>query len=183
MTSRECRALWQALKFQYADIEPYDLDALQGYIALECAESCRKGETPRYTIPRCKNDSLCCKMNPDGGILRAYLKIDCPGQWNGREAVSFNSDGFIGFCGWADSQNSQPFYRAWRAWCCNYMTYKLEDPIVLIMNCGECNMHMIGPDGVADSTDDAESVARDGLIRQWNTRWTPSEGDGHGVAH
>lgn len=33
----------------------------------------------------------------------------------------------------ADEQNSQPFYRAWRAWCCNYMTYKLEDPIVLIM--------------------------------------------------
>lgn len=53
----------------------------------------------------------------------------------------------------------------------------------MIMNCGECNMHMIGPDGVADSTDDAESVAWDGLIRQWNTRWTPSEGDGHGVAH
>lgn len=53
----------------------------------------------------------------------------------------------------------------------------------MIMNCGECNMHMIGPDGVADSTDDAESVARDRLIRQWNTRWTPSEGDGHGVAH
>lgn len=99
-----------------------EVDALQGYIALECAESCRK------------DDSLCCKMNPDGGILRAYLKIDCPGQWNGREAVSFNSDGFIGFCGWADSVNSQPFYRAWRAWCCNYMTYKLEDPIVLIMN-------------------------------------------------
>ena len=53
----------------------------------------------------------------------------------------------------------------------------------MIMNRGECNMHMIGPDGVADSTDDAESVARDRLIRQWNTRWTPSEGDGHGVAH
>lgn len=134
MTSQECRALWQTLKFQYAGIEPYDLDALQGYIALECAESCRKGETPRYTIPRRKDDSLCCKMNSDGGILRAYLKIDCPGQWHGREAVSFNSDGFIGFCGWADSINSQPFYRAWRAWCCNYMTYKLEDPIVLIMN-------------------------------------------------
>lgn len=53
----------------------------------------------------------------------------------------------------------------------------------MIINCGECNMHMIGPDGVADSTDDDESVARDRLIRQWNTRWTPSEGDGHGVAH
>lgn len=27
-------------------------------------------------------------MNPDGGIAKAYLKIDCPGQWSGREAVS-----------------------------------------------------------------------------------------------
>lgn len=54
--------------------------------------------------------------------------------------------------------------------------------IRMIMNCGECNMHMIGPDGVADSMDDAEDAARDGLIRQWNTRWTPGEGDGHGLA-
>lgn len=55
--------------------------------------------------------------------------------------------------------------------------------IRMIMNCGECNMHMIGPDGVADSMDDAESAARDGLIRQWNTRWIPDEGDGRGLAH
>lgn len=69
MTSKECRALWQALKLRYADIEPYDLDALQGYIAIECAESCRKGETPRYTIPRRKDDSLCCKMDADRGVI------------------------------------------------------------------------------------------------------------------
>lgn len=55
--------------------------------------------------------------------------------------------------------------------------------IRMIMNCGECNMHMIGPDGVADSMDDAESAARDGLIPQWNTRWIPDEGDGRGLAH
>lgn len=55
--------------------------------------------------------------------------------------------------------------------------------IRMIMNCGECNMHMIGPDGVADSMDDAEDAAHDGLIRQWNTRWTPGEGDGHVLAH
>ncbi len=58
-------------------------------------QSRRRGETPRYTIPRRKDDSLCFKMNPAGGIAKAYLKIDCPGQWHGREAVSFNSDGFI----------------------------------------------------------------------------------------
>lgn len=49
----------------------------------------------------------------------------------------------------------------------------------MIMNCGECNMHMIGPDGVPETIDDAESAAQDGLIRQWNTRWTQGEGDGH----
>lgn len=43
------------------------------------------------------------------------------------------------------------------------------------MNCGECNMHMIGPDGIADSRDDAEYAATERLIRQWNARWTPSD--------
>ena len=45
----------------------------------------------------------------------------------------------------------------------------------MIMNCGECNMHMIGPDGIADSIDDAEDTARILLTRQWNARWTPSD--------
>lgn len=45
----------------------------------------------------------------------------------------------------------------------------------MIMNCGECDMHMIGPDGIADSIDDAEDTARILLIRKWNARWTPSD--------
>ena len=40
----------------------------------------------------------------------------------------------------------------------------------MIMNCGECNMHMIGPDGIADSMDEAERIARRQLIRFWNLR-------------
>lgn len=40
----------------------------------------------------------------------------------------------------------------------------------MIMNCGNCNMHMIGPDGVASSMDDAEDDARKLLIRRWNLR-------------
>lgn len=30
---------------------------------------------------------------------------------------------------------------------------------------------MIGPDGVAETIDDAENAAQEGLIRQWNTRF------------
>ena len=33
-------------------------------------------------------------------------------------------------------------------------------------------MHMIGPDGVADSMADAEDAARKLLIRRWNLRQT-----------
>jgi hypothetical protein len=34
-----------------------------------------------------------------------------------REAISFNRDEFIGFAGWADSTNVQPFLSAFVKWC------------------------------------------------------------------
>ena len=37
--------------------------------------------------------------------------------FSGREAVSFNNDGFIGFCGWSDSVNNQPILRGFKKWC------------------------------------------------------------------
>lgn len=37
--------------------------------------------------------------------------------FSGREAVSFNNDGFIGFCGWSDSTNDQPILRGFKKWC------------------------------------------------------------------
>lgn len=33
-----------------------------------------------------------------------------------REAVSFNSDGFIGFAGWASSANVEPIFQAFDTW-------------------------------------------------------------------
>lgn len=121
LTSSFCRELFTSLGFTYDGIRPCDLDALQGYIAIECARSHRAGMTPHFMTPRRKSDSLCCKMKPEGGLEKAYIKIDCLDQWNGREAISFNADGFIGFCGWADTQNSQPFLNAFRRWLTEYM--------------------------------------------------------------
>lgn len=34
-----------------------------------------------------------------------------------RECISFNRDGFIGFAGWADSNNVQPILKAFNQWC------------------------------------------------------------------
>ena len=36
--------------------------------------------------------------------------------FNGREAITFNSDGFIGFGGWSDDYNVRPFVLAFLIW-------------------------------------------------------------------
>ena len=41
--------------------------------------------------------------------------------FSGREAISFNEDGFIGIAGWADDTNVQPFLRAFHKWVCEWM--------------------------------------------------------------
>ena len=37
------------------------------------------------------------------------------------------ADNHIGFCGWADMQNGQPIYRAWRRWCLECMINKYDE--------------------------------------------------------
>lgn len=49
------------------------------------------------------------------GILEAYLTVS--GTWfQTREGISFNKDGFIGFAGWADDNNLEPFVIAFKKW-------------------------------------------------------------------
>jgi hypothetical protein len=46
-----------------------------------------------------------------------YAGLTCNSfYFTGREAVSFNGHGFIGFCGWSDSVNNQPILRAFKKW-------------------------------------------------------------------
>lgn len=43
-----------------------------------------------------------------------------------REAITFNKDGFIGLCGWADGYNLTPFVMGFKDWC-DYMKNKVGD--------------------------------------------------------
>ena len=55
-------------------------------------------------------------MNHRTGVIESAF-LSCDGSYfTGREAISFNSDGFIGFCGWADDKNSIPFLVAFYRW-------------------------------------------------------------------
>jgi len=53
-----------------------------------------------------------CKKNSDNW---RHIKMQTA-QWQGREAFSFNADGFIGVAGWASTKNQQPLCQALCQW-------------------------------------------------------------------
>lgn len=51
-----------------------------------------------------------------------FIRVDTY-QWNGRDAISFNDDGFIGIASWASDINVKPFISAlieWSQWMVGY---------------------------------------------------------------
>lgn len=72
------------------------------------------------------------------GIMYAFVRVDGP-YFRDREAVSFNEDGFIGFCGWADDKNSKPFLKAFHAWMRLYLPNRCLSVVGgSIGTCDEC---------------------------------------------
>lgn len=56
-----------------------------------------------------------------------FAEIRVKGTYfNDREAITFNEDGFIGLCGWADGYNLTPFVIGFKEWC-NYLKDKKGD--------------------------------------------------------
>lgn len=56
------------------------------------------------------------RYSSDGTLKAAYFFVDSD-YFEEREAISFNTDGFIGFCGWASDRNAKPFVEAFKVWC------------------------------------------------------------------
>ena len=50
---------------------------------------------------------------PGGDLMFIEMRTE---QWERREAVSFNRDGFIGIAGWADKDNVRPLIDAVAEW-------------------------------------------------------------------
>lgn len=56
------------------------------------------------------------KYNTDGSLICAFMTAK-GGYFNCREVVSFNENGFIGFCGEADGTNIIPVANGFKNWC------------------------------------------------------------------
>lgn len=52
----------------------------------------------------------------DNKLVFAELRVKGT-YFDRREAITFNQDGFIGLCGWADGYNSQPILYGFINWC------------------------------------------------------------------
>lgn len=57
------------------------------------------------------------------GMKKGFIKVICD-NYSTREAISFNEDGFIGFAGWASSDNVKPIIKAFNYWLGAIERYK-----------------------------------------------------------
>lgn len=109
--------------FTYRDVTPCDITALEGYISIEIAAFRAIGEVtvPELSVSHYRKTRPIIHAGDAGGIREAFLFCD-GSYFNGREAISFNKDGFIGFCGCADSMNARPFVSGFCRWVDEWMT-------------------------------------------------------------
>lgn len=104
----------------YKDVAPNDIRALEGFLCIAYAHHVRNGGYLDMLPSYRKKSQPVINTATTGGIKNAFLRVDSS-YWRDREAISFNRDGFIGFAGWADDGNVQPFLRAFMRWLEEWM--------------------------------------------------------------
>lgn len=120
LTADNMRKLF-ADRLSYSQVTANDIRALEGFLAIEYAQHERNGM--HMEMHPCYRKKYQPKINLSDerqGIKSAFLYVSGY-YFSGREAISFNEDGFIGFAGWANGTNIKPFLRAFYKWVCNWM--------------------------------------------------------------
>lgn len=112
-TKEEAREYFKNAGLTYKDISEGDILSLIMLLNREIKKSNKMGETSVNTITLSKRIDL--KKKSNGTIISCFLYVNSH-YFERRECISFNADGFIGFCGWADVGNSNPILRAFREW-------------------------------------------------------------------
>lgn len=112
-TKEEAREYFKNAGLTYKDITEGDILTLIMLLNREIKKSNKMGETSVNTMTLSRKIDL--KKRSNGTIISCFLYVNSH-YFERRECISFNVDGFIGFCGWADVGNSNPILRAFREW-------------------------------------------------------------------
>lgn len=121
ITREEARKLFADYIFDYSDVTANDIYMLEALIGIKLAEFNEENLLQMH-LARRASDAPKIKVGKNIGqtIESAFIRVDSD-HFKGREAISFNPDGFIGFAGWADDGNVQPFLRAFVLWVVEWL--------------------------------------------------------------
>ena len=115
MNKRElARNYFKKCNLTYDDITMNDLYKLIQILNIKITEagSCMLMMNEPKLRGKCPN----VKLNKSGKLVFAELRVKGT-YFDDREAITFNKDGWIGFCGWADGYNLTPFVIGFKEWC------------------------------------------------------------------
>lgn len=117
--NRDCaRKCFDNMDLSYKNIERIDIRLLCNMVESEFIDYYMSdnhyAKLSNYKIKDLKSEDI--KISEKDGLVHAYLKMS-GSNFEERECISFNNDGFIGFAGWADDTNVQPILRAFIKWC------------------------------------------------------------------
>jgi hypothetical protein len=113
-STQEARDYFKSKGLSYQKVEPGDISVLVDFLRDEIDVSNKNGETATGQLKF--HQEIKMNTTEEGTLKCCFLEVD-DYYFDGRECISFNTDGFIGFAGWADQGNVNPILRAFLRWC------------------------------------------------------------------
>lgn len=113
-TNDEARRYFKDKGLTYDDVTEGDILTLVMLLNKYIKAAAKNGEMSTDSMHLSSKIDMRKKTN--GSIINCYLYINSH-YFTRRECISFNTGGFIGFAGWADSNNLKPILRAFIEWC------------------------------------------------------------------
>ena len=115
LTRDECRRYFTDCGLTYECLDDGDIASLHCMLSAKM-KNCRKNPTGSYHKTWRMSKRIDIKHDTHGRIKLAFLRC-IPYSGGSRECISFNEDGFIGFCGDFDDANSEPILMTFIKWC------------------------------------------------------------------
>lgn len=114
MTRDDARKYFAYKNLTYNDITSGDICTLVMLLNKHVKKACKNHEMSVDSMRM--SEKIKSKYTTSGKLIECYLFINSH-YFTRRECISFNKDGFIGFCGWADNANTKPIVTAFVEWC------------------------------------------------------------------
>lgn len=116
MTREEARAYFKAKGLAYSDISCTDLSLLSSLLDKEFMRERQKRLQAGRPVHWQRVIGVRGEYRASGSMI--WTSISAKGAtFTTTNAISFNRDGYIGFCGEASDENVQPVLAAFAEWC------------------------------------------------------------------